>query len=204
MGDQNHEGVAYDFLRRKIMEACDMRVYDEYDWDEVVKSLVCGLADVVDTSAYEPISTPAPDDADSVHKFVSHFREELDLQQEDIDHAFERRSAGDVRLYMCKQYGWITCHGNRFCVWYLTRESAERISEAVGDILEQEGSLSDDAELEIFVGSTGKTYTVSWRVLELGDFSSLQWTPPPAGPNAQVAAMDRALEHPYYRNAENH
>jgi hypothetical protein len=169
IGDTNHEGYALDHLRRKVLDAADIDPGDFYDWDELAADLP------PDLSGVDP---------------------------EDLEQAFERAAGEDVRTYMSRKYGWIVCHRNRFAVWHLTRDAVQQIEEAVGDILFEEGFLEDgdgDAELEIYVASTGHTYEVLWSALTLGDFSALQLSEPVIGPNAQLAAMDFALVPEFYK-----
>lgn len=202
VGDTNHEGYALDHLRRTVLDAVGIDAGDEYDWDRIVADIPEAILDSVDFAEM-------PDDPDP-RDMLLHYAEQIGISVGDIDQAFER-SAQDVRDYMAEKHGWICCHQDRFATWFLTREALVMIAEAAGEITEQEGSRCDDSgfvdhdfdfELEVFVVSTNKTYSVSWLALESGDFAEipLQETVPDPGPNAQVAAMDRELEHPFYRN----
>lgn len=205
IGDTNHEGFALDHLRRRVLEAVNIDPGDEYDWDELVKDIPQALNEALDLGL-EPIGEGLADivGAGDVCDELGKFATQLDLDPEDLDQAFER-AAGDVRDYMGRKYGWIICHKNRFGVWFLTGDAVKQIVEAVGDILDEEGALDDDddvdADLEIFVASTNKTYTARWQDLSAGDLADLQLSAPEIGPNAQMAAMDRALEHPYYQQS---
>lgn len=206
IGDTNHEGYALNHLRRLVLEAVDIDPGDDYDWDELVKDIPQALNEALDLGL-EPIGEGLADmvEAGDVCDELGKFTTQLNLDPEDLEQAFER-AGQDVRDYMSRKHGWIICHGNRFGVWHLTRDAAKQIEEAVGDILFEENGLEDgdpdiDAELEIFVASTEKTYEVLWSALTLEDFSALKLTEPVVGPNAQLAAMDRALEHPYYQQS---
>lgn len=200
VGDTNHEGYALDHLRRIVLEACDLEPSDCYDWDELLKDIPESLNALLDLGLDNFISDPLAGD---VHSMVRQFARHLELDPEDLDQAFEV-GGGDVRDYMCRKHGWIVCHNNRFAVWHLTRDAVKQIAEAVGDILDQEGSLYEedsDADLEIFVASTNNTYEVLWSTLESEDYSSLplKQIEPAIGPNAQVAAMDLELVPEFYK-----
>ena len=202
IGDTNHEGYALNHLRRLVLEAVDIDPGDDYDWDELLKDIPQALNEALDLGLTDLEARPVPED---VWVELTQFAAQLNLNPDDLDHAFER-AADDVRDYMCRKHGWIICHGNRFGVWHLTKDAVKQIEEAVGDIIFEENGLADgdpdiDAELEIFVAATNKTYEVLWSALTLEDFSALKLTDPEVGPNAQLAAMDRALEHPYYQQS---
>lgn len=202
VGDTNHEGYALDHLRRLVLGAVDIDPGDDYDWEELLKDIPQALNEALDLGL-EPIGEGLADivEAGDVCDELAKFTNQLALDPEDLDQAFER-AAEDVRTYMSRKYGWIVCHRNRFAVWHLTRDAVKQIEEAVGDILFNEGCLEDDgidAELEIYVASTGHTYEVLWSALTLEDFSALQLSEPEIGPNAQLAAMDFALVPEFYK-----
>ena len=198
VGDINHEGYALDHLRRKIFDAVDIDPGDEYDWERLFPDIITGLGDLPGVYPDGPVSGSR-----HVCDLLLSRAHLLDLDCDDIRHAFgETRE--DVRFYMCRKYGWVVCHGNRFSVWHLTREIVTLIVCAVGDLLDEgRGTLIEetDAWLEIFVASTNHTHSALWRTLEREDFSELPLTrvEPALGPNAQVAALDREIEHPYYQ-----
>lgn len=193
VGDTNHEGYALEHLRRKVLEGVGI-LDDDFDWDEVVKEIPEAILDSVDFAEM-------PEDPDALEMLLR-YAEQIGLPAGDIDHAFERR--GDVRTYMAKTYGWIMCHGNRLAVWHLTRDAAEEIADAVANILYEEASWDDeepDAELEILVAASGKTYATTLQQLLHNDFSDIGLTEiePPVGRNAQVAQLDLNLELPCYQ-----
>lgn len=203
VGDTNHEGFALDHLRRKILDATGAWGFNEetYDWDAIKETLPAAIYDSVDF-AEEPDGDP------DAWETLFEYREQLDLSEGDINQAFELTGAEDIRTYMARVYGWIAVHRNQFSVWHLTRDAVKTISNAVGDILDQEGNEIDDdsdVELTIFVGATQKTYEVTWREMEEEDYSTLDLPEiiPVIGPNAQVIKMDLESQHPYYQT-NNH
>ena len=199
IGDTNHEGYALDYLRRKVLEAVDIDPGEFYDWDALVEEIPQALNERRDLKR-EPLGEGLAESVDAGDELAK-FAIQLGLDPEDLAQAFER-AGEDARTYMSRKYGWIVCHRNRFAVWHLTRDAVNQIEEAVGEILFEEGYLEDgdvDAELEIYVASTGHTYEVLWSALTREDFSALQLSEPVIGPNAQLAAMDFALVPEFYK-----
>lgn len=201
VGDINHEGYALDHLRYKIADALNLDFGEMYDWEHELENIPEAVNEELDLGMEDFDTTPS-----AVLELLKLHYDALGLDLEDLDYAFDE-PGHDVRSYMSKRYGWIVCHGNRFAVWYLIRDAAEQIAEAVEEILWEEGALEEDdgdfdAELEIYVVSTGHTYTTTWKQLANEDFSDLGLckVDPAVGPNAQVAKMDYEIQHPYYKD----
>lgn len=199
VGDINHEGYALDHLRYKIADALGMDFGDMYDWDDEIENIPEAVNEKLELGMEDFDTSPS-----AVLELLKTHYDALDLDREDLDYAFDE-PGHDVRSYMAKRYGWIVCHGNSFAVWYLTRDAAEQIAEAVEEILWEEGAIEDDndfdAELEIRVGASGKYFSTTWKQLSNEDFSDLELhqVDPFVGPNAQVAKMDYESQHPYYQ-----
>ena len=199
VGDTNHSGYALDHLRRKVAEALGEECAEMPDWDAFVREIPKLLNVALDLGLSGFVKSPHVED---VYDELCKFKNQLGLDQEDIDYAFERgggKGGGDVRNYMALKYGWITCHGNRLSVWHLTRDALEQIVDAIYDLME--GEDDGDVSLTIFVCSTCKCYATTLKKLEAADYSDMDLTEidMPVGPNAQVAKMDLVLEPEFYK-----
>jgi hypothetical protein len=200
VSDTNHEGYALDYLRRRVLDALEVYPDDCYDWEAEIQNIPEALCEKLGMNA-DDLEFPAAER--DVHDELVRHADALELDPEDITMAFYYGTM-DVRDYMGKKHGWIVLHGNRAGCWFLTRDTLKQIAEGVDEILGEEGSEDedDDVELTIHVASTCKTYEVLLSELKAEDFSSfpLKEEEPEIGPNAQVAAMDREITHPYYKS----
>lgn len=195
VGETNHEGYALDYLRRGVLDTLGVAYLDYYDWDGLLSGPILDEL----RSRFE-----TEEDDDASYLLLKH-AEALGLDDMDVAHALGTvKYAADVRSYMAERYGWVAVWDSRFCVHALTRETAERIAEGASRIAEEQGiEPGEDAEINIFVATTGKTYRTTLTRLEEADWSDLpiEEVVPAVGPNAQVAAMDREIQHPYYKGA---
>ena len=200
VSDTNHEGYALDHLRRQILDAVGIDIDDCYDWEAEIQNIPEALCE---TLGLDPDALEFPAAERDVHDELVRRAAELQLDPEDITQAFYY-GIMDVRDYMGKKHGWIVVHGNRIGCWFLTRDTLKQIAEGVDELLGEEGSEDedDDVELMIHVASTCKDYEVLLSELKAEDFSTfaLKEEEPEIGPNAQVTAMDKELELPFYRN----
>ncbi len=200
VSETNHEGYALDFLRRCILEAVQIDRYECYDWEAEIQNIPEALCEKLGMNVDD---LDLPVNERDVHDELVRYADALELDPEDISAAF-CYGIMDIRDYMAKKYGWIVLHGNRAGCWFLTRDTLKQIAEGVDEILGEEGSEDedDDVELTIHVASTCKNYEVLLSELKAGDFSSfpLKEEELQVGPNAQVAAMDKALLNAYYKS----
>ncbi len=200
VSDTNHEGYALDYLRRRILDAVEIYPDDCYDWEAEIQNIPEAICEKLGPNAEELEFPFAERD---VHDELVRRADELELDPEDITQAFYY-GVMDVRDYMGKKHGWIVVHGNRVGCWLMTRDTLKQIAEGIDELLGEEGSEDedDDVELTIHVASTCKDYEVLLSELKTGDFSCLpvKESVLVGGPNAQVAAMDKALTNPFYKS----
>lgn len=106
---------------------------------------------------------------------------------------------GNEFEYLMK-IGWIKINAGTFHTFHLARKDLINVSNALSEVLEEEGCEEDD-ELEavsIIPVSTGKIYTIPGQKLLDKDFSSLSLTPTPTGPSNVAQGLDRENNLPCY------
>lgn len=110
----------------------------------------------------------------------------------------------DSRAYAMKVWGWHAVRGNHVETWEITETAVDEILKGLWYILEFDCEELDP-EYQVYVNGTKgrRCVTLTGRQIEAGEWPS----DPKAcaqsyacmAPSAALAALDRQLEHPYYR-----
>jgi hypothetical protein len=110
----------------------------------------------------------------------------------------------DSRAYAMRLWGWHAVRGNHVETWEITDATANEILKGIWKILEYDcEEIDPDCNVHINGTKGRRCVTLTGRQIESGEWPSDSKAGAPSyeitAPNAALVAMDRQLEHPYYR-----
>lgn len=108
----------------------------------------------------------------------------------------------DSRAYAMREWGWHAVRGNHIETWEITDKVGKEIIQGIWAILAYDCEEIDPNGVLYVNGTKGRRCVIlTGSQIEAGEWPDGQNATPsePMAPSAALAAMDRQLEHPYYR-----
>lgn len=183
VGDMNHEMYARDYACRRILDFLhadnDEEFLDEDTFREAVIDALKEDGIAADkTNWWTEVSN-------LIHKNAPDRLELVDILE-------AATGTGDARSVAVEHFGWIWVRGSNLSTWTFNKEN---ILSGISEIIQQEDPEADwsNLDLEIFVASTKKRYSVTYGELESGRTPSHDPTWPVAEPPAPEPPSDQPL-----------
>lgn len=207
--DTNHEGEASQTALSMLLYELDQEM-DEPEEKDLAPALVMFIRE-------NDLDLEREDTDDVGALFDKALPELLRLNQGKDERYFREMfdcacQVGDCREFPMEYLDWIAVRNNHIALWKLTREDFTSLCQGVFDIIgERDYNLDDEdkeekleEEFHIDVVGSGNYYSITFKDIVDRNYEVLgiSHSVPEVGPNAQLAAADRALMNPTYNGKQ--
>jgi hypothetical protein len=170
VGDMNHEMYAVDHARRKILDAIGGNSEADFMDEDTFRDLMI--------EALEDKGVVVEDSRDWI-KIAENYLSTAYPGDRAIQAIFRAACGfGDARDVAVEHFGWIWCRGNNLSTWTYDREL---LLSGVSEVIEQEDDGATDwssLDLEIYVASRKRHYSITYGDLESGGNPTQDFTWP--------------------------
>jgi hypothetical protein len=161
VGDFNHEMYARDHAVRRILDLFNAGSDEEFYDEDMFRTAI------IEALGEEGVEADEKNWADLARDHIRRTVQPDKLKE--MEACFDAACGfGDARDIAVQYFGWIWVRNNNLSIWTYDRDY---ILSGIGEVIEQEGDIEVDwnlLDLEIFVASTKKRYSVTYGELESG------------------------------------